>query len=59
MGAKQVVLLYLSISHTDMSQWVAKMYRKSRAQTALLRPKAQFPVVFEDHLRRGPCGLCL
>ena len=36
MGAKQVVMLYLSISHTDMSQWVAKMYRQSRAQTALM-----------------------
>ena len=35
MGAKQVFLLYLSISHTYLSQWVAKMYRKSRAQTAL------------------------
>ena len=57
MGAKQVVLLYLSISHTYLSQQVTKMYRKSRSQTALLRPKAQFTVVFEDHLSRGPCGL--
>ncbi len=59
MGAMQAFLLYLSISHTDMSHWVAKMHRKSRAQTALLQTKAQFPVDFEDHLRRGPCALCL
>jgi hypothetical protein len=54
MGDKQVVLLYVSIYHTYISQWTAKMCQKSRAQTALLRPKAQFTAVFEDHLRGSP-----
>ena len=59
MGSNQVVLLYVSIYHTCISQWMAKMCRRSRAQTALLRAKAQFPAGFEGHLKRSPCGLYL
>ena len=59
MGSQQVVLLYVSIYVTDISQWMAKMCWRSRAQTALLQPKAQFPAVFEEHLKRIPSGLCL
>jgi len=58
-GAKQVVLVYGSICHRYISQWIAKMCWKSRAQTALIQRKLQFPDVFEHHLRRSPCVLCL
>ena len=58
MGAKQVVLLDVSIYHTYVSQWMAEMCRRSRAQITLLWPKAQFPAIFEDHVQRSPCGLC-
>jgi len=59
MVTKHVVLLYVSIYYTYISQSMAKICRKSRAQPALLRRNAQLPAVFEHHLIRGPCGLCL
>jgi len=57
--AKQVVVVYVSIYRRYISQWMAKRCRKSRAQTALLRGKAQFPEVFEGYLRSSPCVLCI